>query len=37
MDYVGRRSIHSFAAGANIDNKKENEKLWKDFETKILQ
>jgi 2-oxoglutarate dehydrogenase E1 component len=32
MAYIGRKSVHSFCTGASSDHKKENDKLWKQFE-----
>jgi hypothetical protein len=29
VQFIGRNSLHSFAAGASVDHKKENESLWK--------
>lgn len=31
VQFIGRKSIHSFAAGASVDHKKENEYLWRQF------
>jgi hypothetical protein len=33
---VGRQTLHSFANGGVTENKKENDKLWKDFENRVL-
>lgn len=36
VQFIGRNSLHSFAAGASVDHKKENESLWKQFNQSIV-
>jgi len=36
MQYVGRKSVHSFCTGASSDHKASTEKLWKDFKDTIM-
>ena len=36
LRYIGRDSVHSFCTGASSDHKKQNDKLWQDFERHLL-
>ena len=36
MQYLGRPSLHSFCTGAASEHKKQNIKLWSDFNQRIL-
>jgi hypothetical protein len=31
MQYLGRRSMHSFCSGAAVDHKKQGAQLWESF------
>jgi hypothetical protein len=37
LNYIGRKSVHSFCTGAGTDYKEQNTELWNTFETEILQ
>ena len=37
MQYIGRRSVHSFCTGASVDYKQQTDQLWNQVVTQILQ
>lgn len=37
LAYIGRQSVHSFCTGANSDHKEQSERLWKTFDSQVVQ